>query len=79
MRYRVNSRWPIAAAVVPAGFIVDRANNDFLTQLALPKVPPPDTVPLDAGATNLLAAAYRSFPDRWEAIPQNPTPDPNNF
>jgi hypothetical protein len=79
LRYRVNSNWPIGAAVVPGGFIVDRANNDFLTQLALPKIPPPDAVPLDVGAANLLRAVYQPTPVGWNTICQVPTPDPNNF
>ena len=58
MRFRLNRPWPVSQFVLPAGMICDRTSSNYLERLGASFIPPPDTIPLDAGATNLLAAVY---------------------
>jgi hypothetical protein len=58
MRFQVVRNWPVGQYVIPGGTIIDRASNDRWSQIGAQHIPPPDAIPLDTGATNLLAAVY---------------------
>jgi hypothetical protein len=58
MRFQIVHAWPVGQYVIPAMSIIDRASSDMWSQIGVQHIPPPDAVPLDAGATALLAAVY---------------------
>jgi hypothetical protein len=55
MRYRLNSAWPVSGVVIPGGTVIDTAATPFLVGV----VPPPDAMPLDQEARDMLVQAYQ--------------------
>jgi hypothetical protein len=76
MRFQVVKNWPVGQYVIPGGTIIDRASTDTWSQIGVMHIPPPDSIPLDAGATNLLAFCYTPT---GHSIEQWPPPNIANF
>jgi hypothetical protein len=76
MRFQVVHNWPVGQYVIPGGTICDRNDPTTYSQIGVQHIPPNDSVPLDAGATNLLAAVYDANGKTKE---QFPPPNIANF
>jgi hypothetical protein len=76
VRFQITHAWPIAGFIVPAGQICDRADPSTFSQIGVAHIPPPDSIPLDAGATNLLTFVYTPEGHTRE---QFPAPNISNF
>jgi hypothetical protein len=76
MRFQVIRDWPVGQYIVPGGTVCDRAVTTTYSQIGVQHIPPPDSIPLDTGATNLLAAVYDANGKTKERFPP---PSINNY
>jgi len=58
MIYQLQANWPVGAAVIPSGTVINTARSDDWSVLARGRMPPADAIVLDEEAYRALLKLY---------------------